>query len=176
MKTFLFVIIFLVFLSLAAYWLRQERTKTPRLVRVALVTGHRTKEDGCQVHGPLQDKKCTPGAVFQNVTAERICVRGYAKSVRFVPAKVKHEVYREYGISHHRPGEYEVDHLISLELGGSNDIANLWPEAAEPRPGFHEKDKIENYLHDQVCSGRMDLWAAQSAIANDWLSIYNASP
>jgi hypothetical protein len=28
-------------------------------------------------------------------------------------------------------GAYEVDHLIPLELGGDNVIANLWPEAAE---------------------------------------------
>ncbi len=42
----------------------------------------------------------------------------------------------------------EVDHLTPLEdltpleVGGSNDLANQWPEAAEPRPGFHEKDQV----------------------------------
>ena len=46
------------------------------------------------------------------------------------------EVYREYGIVERTTGEYEVDHLVALEDGGSNDIANLWPEAAEPRPGI----------------------------------------
>ena len=56
-----------------------------------------------------------------------------------------------------------------MELGGSNDIANLFPEAAEQRPGFHEKDKVENYLHAQVCSGKMSLNDAQVKIANDWL-------
>jgi len=53
-------------------------------------------------------------------------------------------VYGEYGIATHRPYQYEVDHLISLELGGSNAIANLWPEAALPKPGFHQKDAVEN--------------------------------
>src|SRR5438128_4091524 len=72
-------------------------------------------------------------------------------------------------------GEYEVDHLVAFEDGGSNDIANLWPEAAEPRPGFHEKDQVENYLHDQVCTGRMNLFDAQSAIATDWLQVYLGS-
>ena len=33
---------------------------------------------------------------------------------------------------------------MSLELGGSNDIKNLWPEAALPTPGFHEKDAVED--------------------------------
>jgi len=46
------------------------------------------------------------------------------------------------------------------------------PEAAEPKPGFHEKDQVENYLHDQVCTGRMNLFDAQRAIATDWLQVY----
>ncbi|MBF0618726.1 MAG: hypothetical protein HQL19_01005 [Candidatus Omnitrophica bacterium] len=64
------------------------------------------------------------------------------KSVRHVSVKLKHQVYAEYGIVHHNPGEYEVDHLISLELGGSNDIANFWSEAADPQPGLHQKDEV----------------------------------
>jgi hypothetical protein len=66
-----------------------------------------------------------------------------------------------------------VDHLISLELGGSNGIANLWPETTEPRPGYHEKDRFENYLHDQVCRGAISLSAAQRRIAEDWLKYWN---
>jgi len=42
--------------------------------------------------------------------------------VRNVPAEMKREVYREYGIISHGPGDYEIDHLIPLELGGSNSI------------------------------------------------------
>ena len=78
----------------------------------------------------------------------------------------------EYGIIERTTGEYEVDHYVTLEDGGSNDIANLWPEAAEPRPGFHEKDQVENYLHEQVCTGRMNLLDAQRASATDWLQVY----
>jgi hypothetical protein len=103
-------------------------------------------------------------------------VPGYAKAVRNVPEDVKDEAYREYGVTSHEPGQYEVDHLISLELGGSNDISNLWPEAANPRPGYHEKDKVENYLHKQVCDGKMSLEEAQRLIAGDWLSVYEKIP
>jgi hypothetical protein len=73
------------------------------------------------------------------------------------------------------PGAYEVDHLVSLELGGSNGIANLWPEAAEPRPGFHEKDRYENYLHAEVCAGRMPLQEAQRRIADNCLAGWEAA-
>jgi hypothetical protein len=92
--------------------------------------------------------------------------------VRNVPTSEKNQVYAEYGIKTRTTGQYEVDHLVSLELGGSNDIANLWPEAASPKPGFHEKDKVENYLHDQVCSGAIPLKQAQIEIATNWLAAY----
>lgn len=142
----------------------------------AHVLGVRTKSAACQVNGPVQDKNCTPGAVFKTATKNQICVPGYSQSVRNVPDSEKKQVYEEYGIITRARGEYEVDHLISLELGGSNDIANLWPEAADPRPGFHEKDMVENYLHDQVCSGRISLKGAQLKIANDWITIYKMLP
>jgi hypothetical protein len=92
--------------------------------------------------------------------------------VRRVSESTKAAVYREYGIASHRRGEFEVDHLVSLELGGSNAISNLWPEAASPSPGFHEKDRVENYLHAQVCAGQMSLRRAEHEIATNWLAIY----
>lgn len=134
-------------------------------------TTERTKTSGCQIIGKLPDPLCTPGAIFPDVTAKEVCVAGYSSSVRNVPESEKREVYAEYGITSHSTGEYEVDHLVSLELGGSNDISNLWPEAANPRPGFHEKDLVENYLHQQVCSGAISLSAAQNVIATDWQKV-----
>ncbi|MBV9231846.1 MAG: HNH endonuclease [Chloroflexi bacterium] len=135
--------------------------------------GVQTKTSGCTVRGPLQDPACTPGAIIASATKDAICQSGYASSVRNVPQSEKDQVYAEYGITSHGPGQYEVDHLVSLELGGSNDIANLWPEAASPKPGFHEKDKVENYLHDQVCSGAIALKDAQTQIATNWLTVYD---
>jgi hypothetical protein len=134
--------------------------------------GVQTKTSGCQAHSGLPDAACTPGAIFADATTDQICQSGYASSVRNVPTSEKNAVYAEYGISSHYTGEYEVDHLVSLELGGSNDIANLWPELASPTPGFHEKDKVENYLHDQVCSGKIALHDAQVEIATNWLQVY----
>jgi hypothetical protein len=138
--------------------------------------GAQTKTSGCQVNGALQDTACTPGDILPAVTKSQVCQSGYASSVRNVPVSTKNKVYRSYGIVSHRSGQYEVDHLVSLELGGSNDISNLWPEAASPTPGFHEKDKVENYLHDQVCSGAISLQQAQIEIATNWLNVYNTMP
>ncbi|HLG63423.1 MAG TPA: HNH endonuclease [Ktedonosporobacter sp.] len=138
--------------------------------------GVQTKTSGCVVQGALQDPACTPGDIFPNATKDQICTPGYSRSVRDVPISEKDQVYASYGITHHTSGQYEVDHLVSLELGGSNSIANLWPESASPKPGFHEKDQVENYLHDQVCSGAMSLKEAQIEIATNWLAVYNRMP
>jgi hypothetical protein len=67
-----------------------------------------------------------------------------------------------------------VDHLISLELGGSNSIRNLWPESFSTQPwNARVKDRLENRLHREVCSGRMSLHDAQRAIATNWIDAYN---
>jgi hypothetical protein len=78
----------------------------------------------------LPDPKLTPGDVF-DVTAQDVCVPGYAKKVRAVPAWLKRRAYAEYGITEYKPGDYEVDHLIPLSLGGSNSIRNLWPQSTK---------------------------------------------
>lgn len=131
-----------------------------------------TKTTGCQAGGGLPDFACTPGAIIASSTKDQICTSGYSSSVRDVSQSVKNKVYAEYGITTHSSGQYEVDHFISLELGGSNDISNLWPEAAEPRPGFHEKDIVENYLHDELCSGQISLPEAQELISRQWVEVY----
>ena len=76
----------------------------------------------------LPNASLTPGATLP-VTAADLSVPGYTKRVRNVPQAVKEKVFAEYGITRRAPREYEVDHLISLELGGSNSIRNLWPQS-----------------------------------------------
>jgi hypothetical protein len=140
------------------------------------VLGSQVKTSDCHMQNGLQDKDCTPGDIFPNVAVDQICTKGYTKSVRNVSSAVKKKVYTEYGITSHKRREYEVDHLISLELGGSNDISNLWPQPAEPKPGYHEKDIAENFLNEQLCNGSMTLKEVQDAIRTDWISAYKNVP
>ena len=125
-------------------------------------------------HGePLNDLRVTPGVTF-HVTVVQICRSGYATSVRDVPESEKNQAYAEYGITHHTTDQYEVDHLISLELGGSNAIGNLWPERNDRPKGYlNSKDILENRLHDLVCDGKVGLASAQKAIATNWVSAYH---
>ena len=134
-----------------------------------------TKDTGCTIQGPLPDSACTPGAVFADATPAEICVPGYTKQVRSVSTKLKKQLYAAYGIAYPPPtGSYELDHLVPLALGGSNDAANLFPEAASPTPGFKEKDVVEVYLYGEMCAGHIDLAAAQAQIAHNWVAVYQA--
>ena len=114
----------------------------------------------------------TPGVVDETATKEKVCTPGYAKTARNVPQHVKNEAYQEYGIFSHQEGEYEVDHLISLELGGSNNTRNLWPETYSGIWGARVKDGLENRLHTLVCDGKVSLREAQYDISHNWIKAY----
>jgi hypothetical protein len=115
-------------------------------------------------------RSLTPGAEFA-VGRARICVSGYSASVRNVPQAEATAVYDRYGVAH-VPYAHEVDHLVSLEIGGSNAIANLWPEPYAGRWGARTKDVLENRLHELVCSGRLALRKAQRIEARNWVAAY----
>jgi hypothetical protein len=136
--------------------------------------GVQVKTSQCAGNQALPDSACTPGAVLAVSTAT-VCAVGYTKTVRDVPLSESKQVFAEYGINYNLHANYEVDHLISLELGGSNAIANLWPESSLTPNGSLIKDKFENYLHAQVCSGKMSLSDAQTEISNNWLQYYSAT-
>jgi hypothetical protein len=63
----------------------------------------------------------TPGGVF-DVTLQDICTPGYSKKVRAVTKALRDQAYKSYGITSYQPGEYQLDHLIPLSIGGSNSI------------------------------------------------------
>jgi hypothetical protein len=120
----------------------------------------------------LPDPKLTPGDTF-DVTAQDVCVPGYAKKVRAVPAWLKRQAYAEYGITEYKTGDYEVDHLVPLSLGGSNSIRNLWPQSTKTSPwNSFVKDALERKLHRLVCTGQLDLKTAQREIASNRIEAY----
>ena len=116
----------------------------------------------------------TPGVVNPAATVAIICVKGYTSQpgVRNVTDATKAKVFAEYGVDP-KADQFEIDHLISLELGGSNDIHNLWPQAYNTKPlNAHVKDALENKLHALVCAGKADLATVQHDIATDWVAAY----
>lgn len=116
------------------------------------------------------DPACTPGAVDDAVTQANIgttiCRSGYTATVRpptSATDKIKRAMYSAYGIADGTTSE--LDHDVPLELAGSNDTANLWPEPGSlPNP----KDQVEGALRKAVCAHKVTLAAAQQAIATNW--------
>lgn len=122
--------------------------------------------------GLYPDPGFTPGRIDPGATKAKICTSsGYTASVRSVSGAARRAVFDRYKVRTDF-GKYEVDHFVSLELGGSNALENLWPEAYEPKPGAREKDVVETYLHRQICAGKLSLKAGQEAIKRDWYAVY----
>jgi hypothetical protein len=140
--------------------------------------------------GPLEiypNATRTPGAINADITQgnmhENICNPAWSTRLVRPPSsytnRLKAEQLRNYGYADTNPRDYEEDHLIPLEIGGSpTDPSNLWPEPYEasiPDGGARAKDEVENYLHKQVCTGTIPLQTAQREIATDWYRVYIAS-
>ena len=118
----------------------------------------------------VPNHRLTPGVALPASVAQ-ICTSGYASRTRDVSEAEKDAVYARYGTSY-VPHKHQVDHLVSLEIGGSNSIRNLWPEPYAGRWGARTKDVLEDRLHDLVCSGRLGLKAAQHQEASNWVAAY----
>lgn len=126
------------------------------------------------------DAKLTPGATA-SVTKDQVCKIGYTKDARHVTQATKVLVMDRYGLNAKDLSKYEIDHFISLELGGSNDPANLWPQPYCPNKapvgscmGAREKDVVETCLHRIMCKqgSSIELQDVQKAIKTDWVAVY----
>lgn len=137
---------------------------------------------------PVPDPDCTPGGIDPSVTAGVLknsawrtgCIRDCSTS-----EAEKHIAYRWYGL--HAPrknfGERQVcelDHLVPLELGGADGLGNIWPQcgpsdAVLKDRYFKVKDRVEDYLADEVKAGKIPLGEAQRGIATDWTQYLNAA-
>lgn len=143
----------------------------------------RGKTSGCTSLGGLPDGDCTPGAIDSAVTQDNvqqtICVPGYTSTVRpptSYTTPLKRQLMDAYGYGGLPLANYELDHLISLELGGApRDPANLWPLTRSGPAGAIQKDAIENFLHRQVCDGALSLADAQQQVAMDWRSVVRSA-
>lgn len=112
----------------------------------------------------------TPGA-WAPVQLEEICA-GTARTPA-IPEPVRQQVLANYGMEHVPADQYELDYLVTPELGGVPDPRNLWPQryAVEPWNAL-VKDELEQLLSTLVCSGRLELRSAQVDMATDWVAAY----
>jgi len=130
----------------------------------------------------LPNPGLTPGATNPQVTQatihSTICVAGYSASVRPSESYTEALKYRQLDGGYNLHGDtsardYEEDHLIPLEVGGSpTSVKNLWPEPRLTTWGAAKKDALENRMHRLVCNGSVALGVAQRVFASNWIAGY----
>ena len=113
----------------------------------------------------------TPGSV-RPVAVEDICGSVLAGGP-VVASQVPRQVFEAYGVDYRRAGDYELDFLITPELGGASDASNLWPQPYRSVTwNAYVKDELERHLRRLVCRGSVDLATAQQELAGDWIAAY----
>jgi hypothetical protein len=121
--------------------------------------------------GALPLRSLTPGAAG-TVGMDALC-GGRATAREPIPSSVRQVVLRQYRMEHVAEDEYELDYLITPELGGIPDPRNLWPERYSSGVwNARVKDDLERLLPRLVCEGAVDLPTAQRDIARDWIAAY----
>ncbi len=126
-------------------------------------------------HGTVRaipDPRLTPGAA-RAVSASDVCTVSYSDDAQLLPASIQQRVLQEYGMAGAQAQGYELDYLISPQLGGTDDIRNLWPEPESSTAwNAGAKDALESRLHQLVCQGKINVATAQRDLATDWISAY----
>jgi hypothetical protein len=112
---------------------------------------------GCATASPVLIGRLNPD-VTQATIGATICKAGWAKSVR-PPASYTSKLKRQQLPAGASAKDYQLDHLMPLELGGApKDPANLH---IVPIHRAEADDVWENRLHKSVCNGSMTLAVAQ---------------
>jgi hypothetical protein len=114
----------------------------------------------------------TPGATVK-ADAAKVCGADFAASAKPVSSWQRNEALTRYG---RRPEDFagELDHLVPVSLGGSNDPDNLWAMPANGEYGPDAKHTLEATLREMVCAEKkLTLRQAQDAMKKDWVKAYN---
>lgn len=110
------------------------------------------------------DPRLTPGALC---TAASVGYDGprYPAAIphckRRVTLTIRRTVLARYGVPWAKRSSVEIDHLIPLCLGGSNDLSNLW---AQRIADARKKDSTEKRLCGLLRAGKISQAAAVQRI------------
>jgi hypothetical protein len=120
-----------------------------------------------------------------NITGGSVRIDGHDLSTTCGHAKehrsslrhaLRDKILTRYGLPPGTHPDYEIDHLIPLCLGGSDDPSNLWAQprrSIEPTWNAEAKDRLERFVCNMVCNGQLDLATAQKTFAEDWIAAYH---
>lgn len=154
-----------------------QRSHLPRLVAATVTfvlvagAGLAVFQASVNAEGPKPRQGLTPGET-RDVTRENVCSSQQASKAPAIAESVQRQVFAAYGINPARRNEFEIDYLVTPDLGGADSVRNLWPQPYSAKWNAHVKDQLEQRLHSMVCEGKLDLATAQHDIAVDWIGAY----
>lgn len=124
----------------------------------------------------LPDPSVTPGVLNPAVTPATIkatvCVSGWTATVR-PPTPYTNKLKVIDTPKGMKIVDGELDHLISIEDGGSpSSPQNLWYMAYADRYGARVKDVLETRVKHLLCAGKISLDDARAALSPNWLLGY----
>ena len=107
--------------------------------------------------------------VTQNNIQTAVCRRGWTRTVhpsRNVTDAIKRNLVADRRVS---PRDYELDHIVPLDLGG----APRSPQSDAPVAGRRVRcPHVRTILSANSCAGDLTLKGAQHEIATDWRAGY----
>ena len=137
-------------------------TKPPGAVKApgighTILVSRRSQTTHC-TRGVLPDRQCSPGAYYSGLTKAVLCSPTFRTgTIRNVPDSEKHQVEIEYGMAPKAYGRtIEIDHIISLEIGGSTTSPTSTRNPAQdgelPRQGQAREQAAQTRLrrHDDA--------------------------
>jgi hypothetical protein len=157
-------------------WLRARQVAVAgAIAALLLLTGiamWRPHETRVREASAIPNGSLTPGAT-NPIGIQDVCSASFASNDPEVPDDLKREVWKAYGVKDMTANAYQIDYLVTPQLGGATSIRNLWPQ-----PSVHTvwnarvKDALEDRLRNMVCSGQLDLATAQREISQNWVEAY----
>jgi hypothetical protein len=139
------------------------------IAAVSYRDAHRTETDAIL----LPKKSLTPGAVRDVALTELCQVADDDDLDPVVSVPTQKAVFSEYGIAPEQSKvNFQMDYLINPQLGGVDDVRNLWPQPYSSEWNARAKDELERHLHQMVCEHKIELADAQREIAENWIDAY----
>ena len=142
------------------------------LLYAAVFAGGPPGPDGLPTVPGVQNPTVTDANIHQT-----ICIPGWSKTQRPPSSytnKIKFALMAKAGIPHSQSKLFELDHMWSIEAGGSpTDPNNLWLQPYLGPLNAHQKDKVENAVHRQICSGQITVEQAGAELHN-WTATYRS--
>ena len=104
--------------------------------------------------------------------ANTICKPSYVKKIKSqITNETSTKIFAEYSIAKKKRSDYAIDHLVPVDMGGTNALTNLWPIPLKGTATPQRKAVVDAAVRKSMCAGFISLAAAQGLFNISWPSV-----